>query len=98
MSVTDPRRAIPRTDALLADPRLTALRDEVGEVVVKAAVTSAQVAARNGVIAPADILEHALADLTAPVLSLRPVLNATGVVLHTNLGRPRCRLRPGTRC
>ena len=85
--MTDPRRAIPRTDVLLSDPRVTSLRAEFGEAVVKAAVTSAQAAARSGVIEPAAVLEHALSELRSPALSLRSVLNATGVVLHTNLGR-----------
>ncbi|MFC7546690.1 L-seryl-tRNA(Sec) selenium transferase [Plantactinospora sp. GCM10030261] len=83
----DPRRHIPRTDVVLADPRLSTLAASAGPAAVKAAVTAAQRRVRLGEIAPDQVAETAVAALTAPVDGLRPVLNATGVLLHTNLGR-----------
>ncbi|OLB63947.1 MAG: L-seryl-tRNA(Sec) selenium transferase [Actinobacteria bacterium 13_2_20CM_2_72_6] len=83
----DPRRRVPRTDAVLADPRLVAASAALGKGAVKEAVHAAQDAARRGEIAPADVAHVAAAALPARAAGLRPVLNATGVVLHTNLGR-----------
>ncbi|OLB79731.1 MAG: L-seryl-tRNA(Sec) selenium transferase [Actinobacteria bacterium 13_2_20CM_2_71_6] len=81
----DPRRRVPRTDAVLADPRLVAATARLGRTTVKAVVTAAQERARRGEIAPEDVVAVAMA--TLPATGLRPVVNATGVVLHTNLGR-----------
>ncbi|SCG71407.1 L-seryl-tRNA(Sec) selenium transferase [Micromonospora inositola] len=81
----DPRRRVPRTDALLADPAFTAAAGTLGRDRVKAAIVRAQQRARCGDITPEEVRDVALADLPAP--APRPVLNATGVVLHTNLGR-----------
>ncbi|MGK5441248.1 L-seryl-tRNA(Sec) selenium transferase [Micromonospora sp. URMC 105] len=81
----DPRRRVPRTDALLADPRLAAAAATLGRDRVKAAVSRAQQRARRGEITPEQVRDDALAALPAP--TPRAVLNATGVVLHTNLGR-----------
>ncbi|MGI5169395.1 L-seryl-tRNA(Sec) selenium transferase [Spirillospora sp. CA-253888] len=83
----DPRRLVPRTDAVLADPRLEAAAARLGRPLVKAAVTAAQQRAREGAIAPDEVARAALAALPDHAASLRPVLNATGVLLHTNLGR-----------
>ena len=84
---SDPRRRIPRTDALLAHPDVRAAALRVGEPAVRRAVIGAQGRARSGDIAPERVLAEALAALAAPAGGLRPVLNATGVVIHTNLGR-----------
>lgn len=67
----DPRRRIPRTDHLLA------------------LVRDVQQQAREGRIAPEDVEPAVLAAAarTHVATRLRPVLNATGVVVHTNLGR-----------
>ena len=83
----DPRRRVPRTDTLLADPRLAEAQRVLGRALVKSVVADAQQRARAGEIEPDRVAEHALAALPATASSLRPVINATGVVVHTNLGR-----------
>jgi L-seryl-tRNA(Ser) seleniumtransferase len=85
--VRDPRRATPRTDQVLADPRLVAAATRLGRPVVKRAVTAALERCRAAEIDAAEVVAAALAALPAYPTSLRPVVNATGVVVHTNLGR-----------
>src|SRR4029077_20618213 len=51
------------------------------------AVRSAQERARAGDIEPAAVPDAEVAALPAAAASLTPVINATGVLLHTNLGR-----------
>jgi L-seryl-tRNA(Ser) seleniumtransferase len=84
---TDPRRLVPRTDDVLADPVLAAAVPVLGRPAVKAAVVDAQDRARRGEITPAQVAAAAAEALPQRATSLRPVINATGVVLHTNLGR-----------
>ena len=83
----DARRHVPRTDLLLAEPRLAAAVQRLGRARVKAALARAQQRARDGLISPAEVADTALAELPALATTLTPVLNATGVLLHTNLGR-----------
>lgn len=83
----DPRRLVPRTDAVLSDPRLVDAANRMGTGTVKEAVRRAQERARKGEIAPDAVADDAVAGLPGSATSLRPVLNATGVVLHTNIGR-----------
>jgi L-seryl-tRNA(Ser) seleniumtransferase len=83
----NPRRHVPRTDVVLADPRLVAAREQLGPALVKAAVTQAQELARSGAISPDGVADAAAAALPSAATSLRPVINATGVIVHTNLGR-----------
>src|SRR5215217_4438828 len=83
----DPRRHVPRTDTLLADPQLAAAGDRLGRGLVKGAVQQVQQRIRDGEIAPLDAVDAVLACLPTTASSLRPVLNATGVLVHTNLGR-----------
>lgn len=84
---SDPRRQVPRTDALLADPRLAAAGERLGRALVKGAVQRVQQRIRDGEVAPPAAVEAVLASLPGTASSLRPVLNATGVLVHTNLGR-----------
>src|SRR5258708_22225524 len=85
--VDDVRRLVPRTDAILADPRLARAERCLGRGLVRDAVRAAQQQARAGLISPAQVADAAVAALPPRVTSLTPVINATGVVLHTNLGR-----------
>ena len=78
---------MPRTDLLLADPRLAEAERRLGRALVKAAVGRAQQRARDGQIAPEEVADAAVAELPARATALTPVINATGVLVHTNLGR-----------
>lgn len=94
----DPRRAIPSVEHLLGSPAFrAALEGEPRHLVVEA-LQSVQAELRaaigDGVTVGPEITDPAwYAEQVAQALtrmrrpSLRPVINATGVVLHTNLGR-----------
>jgi L-seryl-tRNA(Ser) seleniumtransferase len=93
--MTDLRRTIPAVDALLAHPAIEALVERAGRGRVTGLLRDIQAEVRTD----PSLVEAAAADPAwyarrlsrrieaedAP--SLRPVINATGVVLHTNLGR-----------
>ncbi|HET8713720.1 MAG TPA: L-seryl-tRNA(Sec) selenium transferase [Gemmatimonadales bacterium] len=86
----DPRRQLPSIDALLAGPGVAALLGaHPRSLVVKAAREAVDAARANGGAPPAEgwdaAVGAAVRRLAEP--SLAPVINATGVVLHTNLGR-----------
>ncbi|MDX6301688.1 MAG: L-seryl-tRNA(Ser) seleniumtransferase, partial [Nocardioidaceae bacterium] len=83
----DPRRRTPRTDVVLADPQVADAAGRLGPALVKQTVSRALEACRSGALEPSDVVAAVLADLPPTACSLRPVLNATGVVVHTNLGR-----------
>jgi L-seryl-tRNA(Ser) seleniumtransferase len=83
----DPRRHVPRTDTLLADPRLADAAQRLGRGLLKDVVQQVQHRVRDGELAPPDAVDAVLAALPGTASSLRPVLNATGVLVHTNLGR-----------
>lgn len=87
--MSDPRRDLPSVDRLLREPGVRELLEGAPRDAVVAAVRESIDAARTlrGGLPPdwsTDIRER-LARRLEP--SLRRVLNATGVVLHTNLGR-----------
>ncbi len=85
--MADQRRRIPRTDALLADPRLVEAQSRLGRALVKRVVTDVQERARRGEIPADSVPDAVVAALPGGVSSMRSVVNATGVLLHTNLGR-----------
>ncbi len=91
-------RQIPSVDELLGRPGLTRLRGRVDHaVIVEAARTVLEDLRRRiaedpetaaAALEPALLEERIAAEVErALALSLRPVINATGVILHTNLGR-----------
>lgn len=83
----DPRREVPGTDALLAAPELTAAAARLGAPAVKRAIRRAQQQVRDGTIDVTTILAAIASDLPRSTNSIEPVINATGVIVHTNLGR-----------
>jgi len=83
----DERRQVPRTDVVLADKRVVQAGLGLSTSTVKAAVRVAQARVRAGELTADDVVDQVLAALPQGATSLRPVLNATGVVLHTNIGR-----------
>jgi L-seryl-tRNA(Ser) seleniumtransferase len=83
----DPRRRIPATDVVLGDPALAHARTTLGRDLVKSHVLAAQQRARDGTIPADQVLADVLATLPHTASSLRAVINATGVIVHTNLGR-----------
>lgn len=85
--MTDPRRSVPRTDAVLADPELADAVERLGRERVKEAVRHAQEKVRVGVLDPHHVVDAVLDALPTRPVTARRVLNATGVVLHTNIGR-----------
>jgi L-seryl-tRNA(Ser) seleniumtransferase len=89
MTDVDPRRAVPRTDAVLALPDVAEAIERLGRSTVKAAVQQALQQVREGRLAgEAGAVARAVLELLpAGATSLRPVLNASGTILHTNLGR-----------
>ncbi len=78
---------MPRTDVALADPRLSRAASRLGTAIVKRRLIDAQRRARAGEIDPAEVVAATVAGLPRRSVELRPVINATGVLLHTNLGR-----------
>lgn len=83
----DPRRAVPATDTLLNDPLLASATERLGPAAVRRAIATAQDLARRGQISAVQVAGAALAALPCRATTLRPVVNATGVLVHTNLGR-----------
>ncbi|HET9311349.1 MAG TPA: L-seryl-tRNA(Sec) selenium transferase [Actinomycetota bacterium] len=89
----DPRRSLPSVDALLRSEPGKRAAASLGRPVVKRTVAEVLSEVRSSVTRgaerPADdeILARALERASHTVTGLTPVINATGVVLHTNLGR-----------
>ena len=83
----DRRRSTPRTDSVLAKPSVREAVLRLGPGIVKQTVVAVLDRCRAGELTPADVGPLVLASLPEGASSLRRVVNATGVVVHTNLGR-----------
>ncbi|MDK8692618.1 L-seryl-tRNA(Sec) selenium transferase [Corynebacterium sp. MSK158] len=85
---SDPRRNIPRMDELLQLPEVESARHRLAEHIIRAIIQGAVTRARRGQLPVSDIpaeISQRLEQKNAH--SLQPVINATGVIIHTNLGR-----------
>ena len=92
--VTNLLRALPSVDALLQDHTLRDFEHRYGHAVVVEACREALEATRRAILAGGEAPMPALLidDITSRIErsvhpSLEPVINATGVIIHTNLGR-----------
>jgi len=84
----DPRRLIPRTNDLLALPAVREARTRLNGRIIRELVRDVQEQARSGGLPAGQVEPVLLAAVAArTATTLRPVLNATGVIVHTNLGR-----------
>lgn len=86
--MTDPRRFIPKMDEILQYPAVRTAQERSAPHKVRAIIDAVLADARSGSLAPSQIEEELSARLDAvQPYSLRHVINATGVIIHTNLGR-----------
>src|SRR5579859_266019 len=99
-SKSDLYRLLPSVDEFLKSPDAAALLVEQGQAAVTESVRAVLATLREeistGTLGSRDAVELAVANLPSAVaqhvqgsmqFSLAPVINATGVILHTNLGR-----------
>ena len=90
-------RSLPKTDELLKRDDLVALEQAFPRSVVVDAVRDSVEAVRAAILAGEDVVfddDTLAADVVRAAEarmrpSLRPVINATGIIVHTNLGRSR---------
>lgn len=89
-------RALPKVDVLCHAQELTSLREEHGDKAVVESVRQVLAALRQDILLDkiqalpsADVLHHRIRDcvMQNALPSLRNVINGTGIILHTNLGR-----------
>src|SRR2546422_9522063 len=87
--MSDPRRTLPSVERLLQAPAVRTLLEHAPRNVVVAAAREVIAAAREGRGPVPEDWAGEVVDGVArrTTASLHPGLNATGVVLHTNLGR-----------
>jgi L-seryl-tRNA(Ser) seleniumtransferase len=83
----DRRRRTPRTDVVLADAQLVGEVERLGRSTVKQTVVAVLEACRRGTVSPEDVVGVVRDTLPRSATTLRTVVNGTGVVVHTNLGR-----------
>ncbi len=96
-NVTNPFRGLPSVNQLLESPQLKALVDSANHNMVVGGVRTFLDRLRDQISSATDEVQipsaHELAEKIATWISgeeqpcLRPVINATGVILHTGLGR-----------
>lgn len=97
-SKSDMLRSIPKVDDLLNDPALSQICEESSHFVVTDSIRKVLNELREGILSDEisrvwndeEILERIKLDIKkASVHNLRKVINGTGIILHTNLGRAK---------
>ncbi len=89
MGAPDPRRGLPRVDVVMSEPALADLPRALALDAVRLALDDARETVTADAIPGSASLAAEARRLVESWLSVRPqpVINATGVVIHTNLGR-----------
>lgn len=94
MSTSANLRQLPSVDRILNAPAIQALLPFYGHRLVVTAIRRTldrvreEMRAGNGLSTPEEVVARAVAYLQEHLApTLRPVINATGVIIHTNLGR-----------
>ncbi len=94
MTAEDPRSRLPKVGDLLMGPEFLRLAEAFGRKLVKEELNLAIEELRQnpdllaGMADPASgLAPRVLMNLTRRGQSMRPVINATGILIHTNLGR-----------
>ncbi len=86
--MSDPAlRTLPSVDAVLRDPRVSVLPRTVALHTTRHVLAARRAALRSGAPVTGDVVEVVVTRTNRLMAGLRPVFNATGVALHTNLGR-----------
>ena len=91
--MADERRSVPSVDSLLRTPPVRRAADVFGRPLLKYTLTEELGAVRrraadgHAAPSPEDIVTSAITLASRIATGITPVINATGVVLHTNLGR-----------
>jgi len=92
--MASPYRGLPSIDRLLSDERVRGLSDRYDTRIITDVARERLAEARRAIAAgrpcpPYDAIVSSLIERIASMVAptLRPVINATGVILHTNLGR-----------
>ena len=97
-SKSDMLRSIPKVDDLLNDPALSQICGESSHFVVTDSIRKVLNELREGILSDEisrvwndeEILERIKSDIKkASLRNLRKVINGTGIILHTNLGRAK---------
>ncbi|MEI6389362.1 MAG: L-seryl-tRNA(Sec) selenium transferase [Spirochaetota bacterium] len=91
---SNPYRGIPQVEKLLADPRIAAWSDALSRPLVTRLVIAATTAARRAITdsgtspSPEELIGKIEVECRhLASRKIRKVINATGVILHTNMGR-----------
>jgi L-seryl-tRNA(Ser) seleniumtransferase len=92
--MASPYRGLPSIDRLLGDERVRGLSDEYDARIITDVARERLAEARGAIAAgqPCPLYDTIVSSLIESIASmvaptLRPVINATGVIIHTNLGR-----------
>ena len=86
----DPRRQLPSVERLAGDPRLRDLgiRSDLLRNAIRVRLGDERSAIADGTAGGQDVVERIIADLRQALAEVAPtVVNATGVLIQTNLGR-----------
>lgn len=87
MAESDPRRLTPSVDSVLVNPRVAHRTIRLGDRYVRHVVLEILETCRRGELEPNQVIDEVISQLPPAPTGMRRVINATGILVHTNLGR-----------